>query len=344
MHSQLLLVVQATLDDEVLSVLLTAIGVSASAVEESENNDEHDSEDEDDSDSDGGEEDNAVFSQAAGEALGLDDDESDVEMEEANNASDEEDVELDPSQLESLLLEDSDGEDGIDVGVLEHHAGADAALAKLIKLKQDTRKAGRQALERLEASKQLRCIVLVDTLLSNPGRQWNNLLQAELFVKMVLPLLQTRRDLEKALEKSSANQLGKKSSGADSEKRALVERLTSLLKTKLCKMRWSKEIQADSTKVVEVATELMNQARRSISAEQASCCSSSLLALMKTIADTEDLIEASSVYSEALVEWSTKRTTKLQTSLFDDLIQQLPWCVSRFSLYIMRSTENSILT
>jgi DNA polymerase phi len=333
----------ATLDDEVLSALLTAIGVST--VEESGDDDDRNSENEDDSDSDDGEEVKAVFSQAAGEAIGLDDEDSDVEMKEAINgsASDEEDVELDPAQLESMLLEDSDAilddEDGIEVGELEHHAGADAALAKLIKLKQDTRKAGRQALERLEASKQLRCVILVDTLLSNPGQQWSNLLQAELFVKMVVPLLQTRRDLEKALEKSSANQLGKKSAGADSEKRALVERLTSLLKTKLCKIRWSKEIQADSTKIMEVATELMNQARRSNSTEQASCCSSSLLALVKTIADTEDLIKAASVYSEALAEWSTKRTTKLQTSLFDDLVQQLPWCVISFLFVLYHVLE-----
>jgi len=322
---------EAVLEDDVLNALLVAIG--ASAAEESEDNDDggETNSDEEDSDSDESEEDTAVFSQAAGEALGLDDDASDVEMKEADNAAtsdEEEDVELDPAQLESLLLEDSDAilddEDGIEVGELEHHAGADAALAQLIKLKQDARKAGRQALERLEIAKQLRCVLLIDTLLSNPGRHWGNLLQTTVFMKLVLPLLQARRDLEKALERSSANELGKKSAGLDNEKRALQERLTSLLKTKVCKIRWARDLQPESVDTDELSAELMNQARKSNSAEHASCCSSSLLAMLKNMTIEDDIINTSSVYSGALKEWSTKRTTKLPTSLFDDLIQQLP--------------------
>jgi urease gamma subunit len=164
--------------------------------------------------------------------------------------------------------------------------------------------------------------MLVDTLLSNPGRQWTNLLQSNVFMKMVLPLLQARKDLEKALERSSANQLGKKSAASDSEKRALLERLTSLLKNKLCKIRWSKGSQNQSDDAVDLLDELMNQARKSISTENLSCCSAALLATLKNMTDIDDMINASHVYGEALTEWSTKRTTKLQTSLFDDFVQQ----------------------
>ena len=52
--------------------------------------------------------------------------------------SEEDDVELDKDQLNNILMEDSD-EDPEDI--LEHHAGADKALAKLIKMKQEARKA-----------------------------------------------------------------------------------------------------------------------------------------------------------------------------------------------------------
>jgi hypothetical protein len=325
----------AVLDDDVLNALLTAIG--ASPAEEMENDEDEGESDsgEEESDSDESEEDKVVFSQAAGEALGLDDDASDVEMKgESGDASDdeEEDVELDPAQLESLLLEDSDAilddDDGIEVGMLEHHAGADAALAQLIKLKQDARKAGRQALERLVFAKQLRCMLLLDTLLSNPGRQWGNLLQSAALAKIILPLLQARKDMEKAIEKASANQLGKKAAVSDSEKRALVEKLTSLIKTKVCKLKWSRDKQPSSDDVTELSVDLMNQVRKSTSTEHASCCSSSLLTMLKSLTNVDDMIEASRVYSDALREWSTKRTTKLPTSPFDDLIQHLPRCVT----------------
>lgn len=321
---------KAVLDEDVLGILLGAIG--ASAIERFEDDGEESESDSDNygSDSDDGGDNKGVFSQA-GKALGLNEDISEVDMkekeEEGESIDEEEDVELDPAQLESLLLEDSDAifdeDDDDDKGfVLEHHAGADAALAQLIKLKQDARKAGRQALERLEISRRLRCVLLLETLLSNSGRQWSNLLHRNVFMKMVLPLLQVRRDLEKALEKSSANQLGKKSVASDSEKRALLERLTSLLKNKLCKIRWSKEPQPPSDDAVDLVRQLMYQARKSSSKENSSCCSAALLAMLKNMADIGGMISASSVYGEALAEWSTKRTTKLQTSLFDDFVQQ----------------------
>jgi hypothetical protein len=119
-----------------------------------------------------------------------------------------------------------------------------------------------------------------------------------------------------------ANQLGKKSAASDSEKRALLERLTSLLKNKLCKIRWSKESQPQSHDAVDLVRELMSQARKSSSTENSSSCSAALLATLKNITDIGGMINASSVYGEALAEWSTKRTTKLQTSLFDDFVQQ----------------------
>jgi hypothetical protein len=51
------------------------------------------------------------------------------------------------------MLEDDNLEDVDDI-LLEHHEGADAALAKLIKLKQEARKAGQEAREKIELSSQ----------------------------------------------------------------------------------------------------------------------------------------------------------------------------------------------
>jgi urease gamma subunit len=320
---------KAILDDDVLGILLGAVGASAMETFEDDGEESESKSDDEGSGSDDSGDHEGVFSSAAGTALGLNEGASDVDMkgreDEGESASEEEDVQLDPAQLESMLLEDSDAlldEEDDDEDVLEHHAGADAALAQLIKLKQDARKAGRQALERLEIARQLRCVMLVDTLLSNPGRQWTNLLQSNLFMKMVLPLLQARIDLEKKLERASANQLGKKSAASDSEKRALLERLTSLLKNKLCKIRCSKGSQDQSDDAVGLVDQLMNQARKSSSTENLSCCSVALLATLKNMTDIDDMINASRVYGKALTEWSTRRTTKLQTNLFDDFVQQ----------------------
>ena len=69
-----------------------------------------------------------------------------------------------------MLEEDSDAD--VDVGELEHHEGADGALAALVKLKQNMRKAGQQAREKTEMSHQLRCTYLIELMIASPD-VWN---------------------------------------------------------------------------------------------------------------------------------------------------------------------------
>merc|ERR1712176_1493882 len=109
--------------------------------DEDEDDSDDDDEDESESDSDG----NLIFSMASkvlNDPEVMDEDLENDERETSVEAGDTSDVEIDPSKLQTMLKEDSDVD--IDENMLEHHEGADAALAKLIKLKQDARKAGQQ--------------------------------------------------------------------------------------------------------------------------------------------------------------------------------------------------------
>lgn len=136
------------LDKAVVGLLMDAIGASNSnediAGDDAEMN-------EDDDESDGESVDDLVFSKASkvlNDPKDIEDDEQDISEKE----NDESDIKLDPSKLHTML-EDDNLEDVDDI-LLEHHEGADAALAKLIKLKQEARKAGQEAREKIELSSQ----------------------------------------------------------------------------------------------------------------------------------------------------------------------------------------------
>ena len=131
------------LNEDVMTILIESV-----CGEDTNGADQKDDEsiDESDASSDGEEDDSKVFIKANKMEVDLDEVENTnskgSDDEEAGAAeTDDDSVELDPSQLENMLLEDSDAEmsDSGPHGVLEHHAGADKALAQLIKLKQEAR-------------------------------------------------------------------------------------------------------------------------------------------------------------------------------------------------------------
>lgn len=138
------------LDDTVIDSLMDAIGASISNDDQSEMDDDGD-DDEDDDESNGESDDDMVFSKAS-KVLDDDEDMEDQDEENSEGESDDSDIELDPSKLHTML--EDDNLDDVDDIPLEHHEGADAALAKLIKLKQEARKAGREAREKIEVSNQ----------------------------------------------------------------------------------------------------------------------------------------------------------------------------------------------
>jgi len=252
----------------------------------------------------------------------------DVDMKEDNetaNNNEADDVELDPNQLQSFLEEESDAD--VSENELEHHAGADKALAKLIQIKQEARKAGQMARERAEITQQLRCMMLLEVLVVGRTDGWGALLSnTPSVLKMFLPILHYRREVEKSI--SNATERGSDAASIG-EKRALLDRLTSLLKTKVLKMKYNDRRWNESADIVEVcsglASNILDDAKGRVTKEHRSCCSAALVALIRAIPASEMKVQvAEEVYGGAILEWVRKRTTRLEASLFDELINQSP--------------------
>jgi hypothetical protein len=318
------------IDSQVVALLLGSIGASdgnANADEEEMDEDEDEDEsDSDDSDASEHSDDEAVFSKAAGVSGVLEDEEmNDASEDGSNKEADEDsgkDMELDATKLQSMLEDDSDA--SFDGGELEHHAGADAALAQLIQLKQDAKKAGKLARERMEVARQLRCTILLDTLVVGKPDGWASLLRSDTVLQLVIPLLSYRKNLEKSITKGSR----KGSDSGGSEKRALLERITSLLKTKIFKTKFASIEWTESFDISAFASDyastLITQARDIVSTDHRSLCNSGLIAMIRAVPDTDQKLKAAEVYAEAVHEWATKRTSRLEVTLFDELIHQSP--------------------
>lgn len=314
---------QDLLDTDVISVLVNGIGAGGGTMEAEAGDDEEEDDDDDEDSDDDMDEDTGEFADFSkvGDILGNSDDDDDEEKQdekisEPQGADAEQDVELDNDRLNSLLEDDSDAE--IDVGELEHHEGADAALAMLIKMRQDARKSSRKARERLELEKQIRCTLLLDTLLEK-SEKWAALLRSDVILELALPLLTFRNKLEKSL----ANSTGKSGNADANTKKAMVEKLTSMLNTKLFKLKFAGMTTTKSVDLVEycgtLANALLDMARSNISKDQRACCSLGMVTTVKALAGSEGALEVSSVYITAVEEWSQKGTTRLDSSLFEDL-------------------------
>jgi len=320
-------------DKHVMEVLLSSVCDGKSMEEEGKEAEGDDADESDDEGIDGEEDDDGnIFSTANASELDLD--ESMDREEDGKNISrkkcedkkeneDESDEELDPERLQNLLLEDSDADlsEGED-GQLEHHAGADKALAQLIKMKQDARKAGQNEREKVELSNRLRCLVLLETLFSYSNSLKGTLVPTDVMLMSLLPLLRSRRVLEKTVLSPPDE---KKGHVLLSEKKALMEHLTSLLKNKICKTRATAMGSTNGQSIVDIAMEdVFCEARRSLSAAHCQCCSASLVLILKALPQPADAIKFDTVYQTAVQEWSTRQTTRLNVCLFDDLLTKLP--------------------
>ena len=317
---------QDLLDSDVVNVLINGIGAGHQNAMEEDHDEEEDEGDDSDEETDSDDGEFGDFSKV-GNILGASDDdeegksEDDESKPESQTAGEEEDVEINSDRLNDLLEDDSDA--GIDVGELEHHEGADAALAMLIKMKQDARKASRKARERLELEKQIRCTLLLETLLGKSD-SWASLLRSDIILEMALPLLTYRNKIEKSL----ANATGKSGQADASTKKAMLDRLTTILKTKLFKLKFASMQTTKSVDLAEycssLATDLLDMARKNISKDQRACCSVGLVTTVKALAGSEGALRVASVYGPAVEEWSTKGTSRLEISLFEDLIHHCP--------------------
>jgi len=308
---------ETPLDNGVVSLLMDAIGASNSNEDISE--DHAGMDDVEDTDgSDGESDDDLIFSKAS-KVLDDSEDTEDQAQEYSEKENDESDIELDPTKLHSML--EDDNLDDLDDIELEHHEGADAALAKLIQLKQNSRKAGQEAREKIETSNQLRCTLLIDLLLGRPD-PWNKLFQSNIILQMIVPLL----DCRKRLGISAARILeGGDQSGAG-DKKALLQRLTSLIKQKLSKIRLS-SMPLSSPIDMNTATHslkyILKEAKNANDKDLVSCYSSSLIFVLRMIPSSPELVSfVSTEYGDLVSEWSTKRNNG--ASLVEALISQMP--------------------
>jgi len=304
------------LDSSVINVLMEAIGASEGEKNVDEDETDEESEEEGSEEEEENDEDGRVFSKAAM----ILEDTDDLETEGHNPLSEEldSDVEIDPSKLQTMLEEESDVD--VDENVLEHHEGADAALAKLIKLKQDARKAGQQARENIEVSNQLRCTFLLEILLGRPDA-WNRLFRSNI-LEMVVPFLRHRKRVgtlvQKALESGGKNGIG--------EKKALLDRLSVLIKQKLCKLRLLSMPFATPIGIVpatELLKQIINEAKKAKDNEQMSCCSTCLVFVVRSMPSSPEAVSViSDEYGQIVREWATRRSRG--ASLLDDFISHMP--------------------
>jgi hypothetical protein len=312
---------ETLLDEDVVNILLEAIGASRDESMDEDGSDVEEGSGEEDNGESSEDEDEGVF----GKASEILDNPEEMEIEEAEDnpegATPDSDVELESNNLQSMLEEDSDAD--VDVGELEHHEGADAALAQLIKMKLEARKAGQQVREKLEISNQLRCSLLIEVLIARP-EAWKHLLRSDVILKMLVPMLNHRRDIEKSLKKATdkGTQVG------IGEKKALLERLTSLLKSKFCKMRLASTPCSESIDIAEYGTHLVSQlveiVKKECTKEHAACCNGGLILVLRAIPNAEGQLAAAAAYGDTVKEWSTKRTTRVEAGLFDELIVHMP--------------------
>jgi hypothetical protein len=316
----------STLDPRAMDILLGCIG--AETRDQLEQNGDDDSMNDEDDGTEDGSEDPGVFSKISQLSDVVDDNESsDKEGAEGKDghiegvASDDE-VVLNADRLHAFLDDDSD--DGIDAEELEHHEGADSALAKLIKMKQDARKAGQMARERLEVSQQLRCLTLLETLMIGKSGGWGPLVRTDTVLQTILPILRYRRDLENSLTKSSA----KATDPGACEKQALVDRLSSLLKTKVFKTKlsdrlWNSSVDGN-TLCSDLSAQLFAEMKCRISKDQRACCSAALAFVVRAVPESGQKLEVANIYQDILAEWATKRTTRVDVSILEDFINSNP--------------------
>lgn len=307
---------KSVLDEDVMNVLIESVCGEKSMGDEDHEEDDDSSVDSSLPENDLGE--SAVFVNASESGVNNDEvtetgtDDSD----EYSDDKDLDDVELDPTKLETLLLEDSDAE--IEETELEHHAGADKALARLIKLKQEARKGAQAERERVDLCDRLRCACLLDSLFA-PHVLKSGWLPIEAVLGSILSILRAIKVLSKSIQSSSSANTKK----SMSEKNALVDRLSALVKIKLSKYRWSNGPNAVEL-ALKASSAVVEEMSRSLNVAHCSCCSVALITAVRCIPKVEASQEVKEIYADLVEDWCSRKTTKIHACVFDDLIRRIP--------------------
>ena len=137
---------------------------------------------------------------------------------------------------------------------------------------------------------------------------------------MVLPLLECRKRIGISTQRASEGKSG------TADKKDFLHRLTSLIKQKLSKIRRSSmplSSPVDTETAKTLFQSIMKEAKNSTDKEYLSCCSKSLVFLLRMMPKSPDLVSfVSTEYGTLVSDWSTKRDSG--ASLLEDLITQMP--------------------
>ena len=166
---------------------------------------------------------------------------------------------------------------------------------------------------------------------------WKRLYQSDTVLQMVVPLLECRKSVG-----ISAQRILKKSSTGD--KNALLHRLNVLIKRRLFKIRL-KSMPLSSPVDMEAATNVfqyvMKEAKKSKDKDYLSCCSYSLIFLLRIMPSSPELILlVSTEYGGLINDWSKKRNNG--ADILEDLILHMP-SLAQASLFsaISRATQEA---
>ena len=225
--------------------------------------------------------------------------EEDDDEDEDEEGDDDDSVELDAGALGDMLIDSDDDEEG----ALEHHEGADAALAHMLKVQAQTRKKSRMQQEQIRVDHKLRAITLLEQAL-NKGKLGN------FAFSLLLPLIRLRRTLFAA---SSNKGLVKKP--VVNAKKALLEKLTKLYTSKLVKAKGD-----GGDDVEEIFDGMVEEARKSPNAAHLTACSLGMIMCIKTGKLGGN---AKKVYGELLKEWGEKKNSNLQAGIFEDAVERI---------------------
>ena len=178
----------------------------------------------------------------------------------------------------------------------------------------------------MDLANRMRCFPLLEAIFSSNMR---NVLTNQMKLAVILPLLRTRTILFKSLESIKDPSLFNQGTTSAPEKRALMKKITSFLYSRICKGSMSKE-QSNYSSCETLAKQIMIEMKSISNKDHGELCSSLLVQVIKAAGgDDLDVSKnfANAIYRDAVQEWSQKRSTKLQSTVFDTLIAKHERCV-----------------
>ncbi|GMH53044.1 hypothetical protein TrST_g11045 [Triparma strigata] len=222
--------------------------------------------------------------------------------------SDESSVELDADALNKMLL-GSDDEGGLDDDEedLQHHSGADGALAAMLKATQQTRKKGAMQRLQLDVDHKQRCLGLLEAALNK------NKVGSGLYDIMV-QMLKCRREMINASQGVS-----KSAAAVGGAKKQLADKIMKLFTSKICKMKAPNDV--SSEKLEKCFAELAREGKRSPDSAHSNAAG---LAMATCLRHSGGEIKGEEeVYSDLINDWSTNKKSKVHSNLFEEVLVRL---------------------